>query len=140
MQPDHASQTAAITEPRFQAASQLLQLVREEALVLERLDGNRLLELLPRKEALVRLLEQRMAAPGGRPGPSENAAVRGMLSECLVQIRTQNERNRQFIKNSLDYWRDLLGLLVPATYDRTGTEALPTHHVALCGARINREV
>lgn len=140
MQPDHASQTPLTTEPRYQAASQLLQLVREEALVLERLDGKRLLELLPRKEALMRLLEQRMAAPGGRPGPSESAAVRGTLSECLRQIRTQNERNRQFIKNSLDYWRDLVGLLVPATYDRTGTEALPTHLVALCGARINREV
>lgn len=140
MQPDHANQTPATTDPRFQAASQLLQLVREEALVLERLDGNRLLELLPRKEALMRLLEQRMAAPGGRPGPSENEAGRGMLSECLGQIRTQNEHNRRFIENSLDYWRDLVGLLVPATYDRTGTEAPPTHHVALCGARINREV
>ena len=140
MQPDHASQTPAITEPRFQAASQLLQLVREEALVLERLDGNQLLELLPRKEALVRLLEQRMAAPDVLSGQSENEAVRGTLRECLAQIRAENQRNRRFIENSLEYWRDLVGLLVPATYDRTGTEAVPTHHAALCGARINREV
>ena len=140
MQPDHASQTPAITEPRFQAASQLLQLVREEALVLEGFDGNRLLDLLPRKEALARTLEQRMAVPASANGQSENQAARGMLSECLGQIRAQNQRNRRFIENSLEYWRDLVGLLVPATYDRTGTEALPTHHAALCGARINREV
>lgn len=140
MQPKPSSdQRSNPDDFRLQTATELLHLIRQEAGILEHFDGPSLLQLLPRKELLSRLLHQRMLAAAG-PDRHRNSDGRTALSVCLQEIQAQNDRNRRFIENSLEYWRDLVGFLLPSTYNRTGDESPHQHHSALRGVRINREV
>lgn len=94
-------------------AEKMLQLLEEEADVLRRFGSEELLELLPRKQDLLRELHGRMAplkimVSKGKVDDDDPARKR--LRSYLRDIRRLNEANRVFIEGTLSYWREFLDL------------------------------
>lgn len=142
-------------------ARELLDLLREEEKILLAFQGERLLEILPRKEALAGELDTGLRAMRSRALPvnvskgAEGSQDVGMeergvptssdgalsaLKECLTEILTLNRRNHVFIQCSLSYWEEMLGLFLPAAYGGGETKRWEAQGFGARGLAINKEV
>ena len=127
-------------EPCITAAESLLEVLREESVVLRRFMGKDLLALLPRKEFLVQDLGKKMRSykdSGARKGGNPRV---GILRTLLMEIDKINRLNRVFIEGSLDYWRELLRALFPSNYSAGRRHSAVPAGVALKGLSLRVEV
>ncbi len=96
------------------SAQELLDLLKEESLVLKAFDADRLLPLLSAKEYLANDLSRCIQRLGWREGGREKelspsvAGRSGQLREMLREIERLNMFNRMFIEHSLDHWQKLI--------------------------------
>ncbi len=125
---------------RLITARELLDVIRRENAVLQRLEADALLEILPRKELLINRLQHQLSSCPVRKDGSAAGPGDGSLNECLDQIRALNETNRVLIEKSLQYWQDMLNVFVPRTYGKRGLQNMNVNRAMVRGARVNREV
>jgi flagellar biosynthesis/type III secretory pathway chaperone len=161
----HRRETAqsAALDQCLSAAHQLLGLLREETLALKGFQGDRLLQLLTHKEALIADLSLRVRTilptssqpdeaptqPTSAPRPPHPQSVtksnryedkRHSLRHLLTEIEQCNRTNRIFIQGSLDYCQDLLNIFLPGTY-APGQEGQATRQmVSTKGLALNKEI
>lgn len=120
-------------------AQQLLELLRQETLLLTQRNHGGLLEILPEKEALARRISQSLR-DFRRNEPSSELAGRDWeswvdLKEILLQIEALNDANGRYIADLLSVHQELLSIMVPQTYGRGTPNALP----ALKGCGLSTE-
>jgi hypothetical protein len=159
--------TAAIPavslEDCISAAHQLLSLLQEETEALKGFQCEALLPLLTRKDTLIKDISVKIGRFRSSPEPSARTDVhpeaeyahacpqadsmlsgkqdkRVILRNLLREIERCNDTNRVFIEGSLNYWQDLLNLILPGTYtlDQDGQAARQT--VISKGLALNKEI
>lgn len=102
-------------------ALELLEVLRAEAQILRRFAGADLLALVPKKEYLVNELEWKLKSAG--ESRADSFTVSDSFKALLGEISELNASNGVFIEKSLSYWQDLLSILSPPSYERTGKKA-----------------
>lgn len=100
-------------------ASQLLQVLEEESVVLKTFQTDLLLAILPRKESLTlelgKIVED-LARLKAETGKVDHDPSFARFGERLKEIRKRNRWNQAFLKGSLLYVQDLLQCFIPPTY------------------------
>ncbi len=103
-------------------AAELVSLLEDEGAVLKSFDGDRLLQLLPRKEFLVNDLYRRLRTlESGGTGSGVAHGVSGEdrvaeLKNLLKTIESLNGFNRIFIQQSLSHWRQFMAAVDHSGY------------------------
>lgn len=100
-------------------AEQLLQTVLEESQILKRFQADALLQILPKKERLVRCLHNKLVSLKDSTDRSDGAKADPqlvLLRESLQQIEQVNQANHIFIENTLAYYDDFLKRFTPVSY------------------------
>jgi hypothetical protein len=125
----------------MEKAEELLEVLAQEALELKHFERARLLELLPRKEALTRELLAQVQALKQQaeelkvPIAGLYQALKGRLDE-IVRL---NRSNAVFIEGTLAYYNDLMSCMVPTSYTRSQGIG-PPFKVVVKGLSVSREV
>lgn len=118
-------------------ALELLEVLREEAGIIRRFKGAELLQLVPRKEYLVRELEWKLQ--------SAKNAGKGLLpvsdsyKALLGEIDKLNTSNGVFMEKAISYWHDLFSIFSPQGYGPSGKKSMPQAR-ALRGLAFEREI
>jgi flagellar biosynthesis/type III secretory pathway chaperone len=105
------------------AASELRELLKEEADVLSRFAGTELLWLTPRKESLINEMGWKLNSLKCLEG--EPLRISHALKEVLSDIDRLNRSNGVFIQRSLAHWEDFLTIFSPPSYGRGGDTPRP---------------
>ena len=125
----------------MEKAEELLQVLEEEAEELRNFQGSRLLELLPRKEALTRELFVRVQALK-QESERQKIPIAGLyraLKGSLDEIVRLNRSNAVFIEGSLAYYNGLMDCVLPTSYGR-GHDAASRRKIAVKGLAVSKEV
>ncbi|RPJ10033.1 MAG: hypothetical protein EHM36_03665 [Deltaproteobacteria bacterium] len=98
---------------------ELLRILKNEAEILRRFRNRELLEILARKESLVKELSKGLFALADMK--NENDEVLGdprydLLRSSLKEAGRINQTNHAFIEGSLSYYRDFIDSLFPPAY------------------------
>lgn len=131
----------------LESARQLIEVLREEALVLKAFKGHDLLQLLPRKEFLVTEFagqseRLKRLLPSDDSPDADIRDDRLCLKAQVLEIRRLNAANRSFIHGALGYWEDLLTLcLAPhVTPAYSPAHSKPFSALAPKGLSVRKEI
>ena len=118
-------------------AEELLDALRDEAQRLRQHDRRDFLEVVSRKEFLVRELGDRMRVFGDGKLDT-NDPVYPAFKNAVMEIDRLNRANEVFIRGSLEYWQDFLSAFNLPAYGPTADETRKKT-MAPRGLSLNRE-
>jgi flagellar biosynthesis/type III secretory pathway chaperone len=127
-----------------ETAEQLRGLLEKEASTLRRFKGRELMEIIHRKESLVRELAEKLKplkkagdarGKSPQPGPHYDS-----LKACLVEIERLNRSNRVLIEGALAHYRDFVDCLCPASYGPHGAGEQSKDLAAFKGLTFRKEI
>jgi len=131
----------------IETAGQLIEALREEALILRTFKGHDLLHLLPRKEFLVTHFAWQSERLRGLllSRDALDAGIRSdrlALKDLMLEIRRINAANRSFIHGALNYWQDFLSLcLAPHVAPAySPAHSRPVYALAPKGLSVSKEI
>jgi len=112
-------------------AEQLLQILGEETEILKRFNNQALMNILPRKELLVRELVDRVSSLKRRNEESRKIPATpecSRLKARLAEIDELNRANQVFIEKSLAHFGDFLDCICPSNYGPGQDGQAPSRH------------